>query len=99
MGTDDATDIPLDAMLENCIFYISRMYEFSHSLDPLQTSEPHSNGLPRRPQRSRNVLSFRFFHLEVAGTGPFPSSPVMVVLFEFWGGPFWLMARTLRKHP
>jgi len=24
----------LDAMLENCIFYIFRMYEFSHSLDP-----------------------------------------------------------------
>jgi hypothetical protein len=24
-------------MLKNCIFYISLMYEFSHSLDPKQT--------------------------------------------------------------
>jgi hypothetical protein len=28
----------LDAMSENCVFYISPMYEFSHSLDPKQTS-------------------------------------------------------------
>src|SRR5260370_31018480 len=32
MRTDNAADIRLDAMLENCIFYISPMYEFSHSL-------------------------------------------------------------------
>ena len=32
MTTDNAADIRLDAMLENCIFYISPMYEFSHSL-------------------------------------------------------------------
>ena len=37
MRTDNAADIWLDAMLENCIFYISRMYEFSHSLDPKRT--------------------------------------------------------------
>ena len=34
MRTDAAADIRLDAVLENCIFYISPMYEFSHSLDP-----------------------------------------------------------------
>jgi hypothetical protein len=27
----------LNAMLGNCIFYISPMYEFSHSLDPTAT--------------------------------------------------------------
>ena len=32
MRTDAAADIRLDAMSENCIFYISPMYEFSHSL-------------------------------------------------------------------
>ena len=37
MRTDNAADIRLDAMLENFIFYISRMYEFSHSLDPKRT--------------------------------------------------------------
>src|ERR1039458_5506239 len=34
MRTDNAADIRLNAMLGNCIFYISPMYEFSHSLDP-----------------------------------------------------------------
>jgi hypothetical protein len=38
MRTDNAADIRLNAMLENCIFYISPMYEFSHSLDPERTS-------------------------------------------------------------
>jgi hypothetical protein len=37
MRTDNAADIRLNAMLGNCIFYISPMYEFSHSLDPKQT--------------------------------------------------------------
>src|SRR5450759_1989853 len=32
MRTDNAADIRLNAMLGNCIFYIFRMYEFSHSL-------------------------------------------------------------------
>ena len=35
--TDSAADIKLNVMLENCIFYISSMYEFSHSQDPNQT--------------------------------------------------------------
>jgi hypothetical protein len=37
MRIDNAADIRLDVMLENFIFYISRMYEFSHSLDPKRT--------------------------------------------------------------
>src|SRR5450759_212311 len=41
MRTDNAADIRLNAMLENCIFYISPMYEFSHSLDPKRTSGVH----------------------------------------------------------
>src|SRR5450830_1655035 len=36
--TDAAADIRLDAVLENCIFYISPMYEFSHSLGHERTS-------------------------------------------------------------
>ena len=38
MRTDNAADMRLNAMLGNCIFYISPMYEFSHSLDPKQSS-------------------------------------------------------------
>ena len=34
LRTDNAADIRLDAMSENCVFYISPMYEFSHSLGP-----------------------------------------------------------------
>jgi hypothetical protein len=41
MRTANAADMPLDAMLENYIFYISRMYEFSHSLDPTATLAVH----------------------------------------------------------
>jgi hypothetical protein len=37
MRTDNVADIRLGAMLEICIFYISQMYEFSHSLDPNRT--------------------------------------------------------------
>jgi hypothetical protein len=37
MRTDNAADIRLDAMLENCIFYISPVYEFSHSLGQEET--------------------------------------------------------------
>jgi hypothetical protein len=40
MRTANAADMPLDAMLENYIFYISRMYEFSHSLDLSRPSNP-----------------------------------------------------------
>src|ERR1017187_11004539 len=36
--TDNTADIRLDAMLENYIFYISRMYEFSHSLGHKRTN-------------------------------------------------------------
>ena len=32
LRTDNAADIRLDAVSENCVFYISPMYEFSHSL-------------------------------------------------------------------
>ena len=32
MRIDDSADMRLDAVLENCIFYIFQMYEFLHSL-------------------------------------------------------------------
>jgi hypothetical protein len=35
--TDNAAHIALNVMLENCIFYISPMYEFSHSLGQYRT--------------------------------------------------------------
>jgi hypothetical protein len=38
MRTDNAADIRLNAMLGNCIFYISPMYEFSHSLGQKRTN-------------------------------------------------------------
>jgi hypothetical protein len=34
LRTDNAAGMRLDAMLENCIFCFSPMYEFSHSLGP-----------------------------------------------------------------
>jgi hypothetical protein len=40
MSTDAAADMRLDAVLENCIFYISPMYEFSHSLGHKRTNHP-----------------------------------------------------------
>ena len=46
LRTDNAADIRLDAMSENCVFYISLMYEFSHSLDPQRTSERGAAGEP-----------------------------------------------------
>ena len=46
LRTDNAADTRLDAMSENCVFYISPMYEFSHSLDPQRTSERGAAGEP-----------------------------------------------------
>ena len=37
MRTNNAADIRLGVMLENSIFYIFTMYEFSHSLGPKRT--------------------------------------------------------------
>jgi hypothetical protein len=37
MRTENAAGIRLDAMLEHCIFYISPMYDYSHSLGPKQS--------------------------------------------------------------
>jgi hypothetical protein len=52
MRTDNAVDIRLDAMLENCIFYISPMYEFSHSLGHEETKEQRPDQV-RFPSMSR----------------------------------------------
>ena len=42
MRTDDSADMRLDAVLENCIFYIFPMYEFLHSLGQKPTWRPIS---------------------------------------------------------
>jgi len=41
---NNTADIRLDAMLENCIFYIFPKYEFSHSLGLLATKKPRDMG-------------------------------------------------------
>ena len=38
MRTENAADLRSGAALENCIFYISPMYEFLHSLGTKRTS-------------------------------------------------------------
>jgi hypothetical protein len=61
MRTDNAADLRLDAMLENYIFYISPMYEFSHSLGQERTNH---HGLkstvvrcsPKADKRGRNWI-------------------------------------------
>jgi hypothetical protein len=57
MRTDNAADIRLNAMLGNCIFYISPLYEFSHSLDPKRKWGVHrssSVNADGRPYAARN---------------------------------------------
>jgi len=38
MKLNHPEQIQFDTVLENCFFYISSMYEFSHSLDPKRSS-------------------------------------------------------------
>ena len=54
MRTDDAADIRLDAVLENCIFYISPMYEFLHSLGQNRKCSERAYDV-RFPQSDRTV--------------------------------------------
>src|SRR5262245_37305297 len=45
---------PLKVLLENCIFHISPMYEFSHSLGP---SRPClKNSCPQGPESGRTIM-------------------------------------------
>src|ERR1035437_4461578 len=46
MKTNNAVDVWPDAALKNFIFYIFRMYEFSHSLGHKRTNHPEAT--PRR---------------------------------------------------
>jgi hypothetical protein len=76
MRTDNAADIRLDAILENCIFYIFRMYEFSHSLDPERTSACCIRIVTACPPRvSRHALLSRC-HLEIIRHNPRISIPL-----------------------
>ena len=54
--TYNTPDIRLDAMLENYIFYISRMYEFSHSLGHLRPT--HSAPVPANVRSAHNSDRF-----------------------------------------
>ena len=40
MRIDDSAGMGMDAVLENCIFYIFPMYEFLHSLGHVWTGAP-----------------------------------------------------------
>ncbi len=64
MRTDNAADMRLDAMLKNCIFYISPMYEFSHSL-----------GHNWHCQQGSRYVSFLRDRKSLQGS-PFPSLPL-----------------------
>ena len=52
MRTDDAADIRFYAASENCIFYNSPMYEFSHSLDPKRRYRTSSQSWSSRAGRN-----------------------------------------------
>src|ERR1019366_6082768 len=72
MKTDNAADIRLDAMLENFIFYISRMYEFSHSLGQKRTNH-------RRP-KSTFVRCY-------SNSGQIVAVPRMSAMCHVWTAP------------
>src|ERR1035437_3607747 len=81
--TDNTADIRLDAMLENYIFYISRMYEVSHSLGQKRTNHagPKSTfvrSCPKADKRGRNWIVRYVPIADIAG--------------------FILSLRALRKH-
>src|SRR6266404_7477683 len=55
MRIDDSADMRLDAVLENCIFYIFPMYEFLHSLGQTQPWRPFlpTAAIPLKPDMDR----------------------------------------------
>jgi hypothetical protein len=57
MRIDNAADIRLNVMLGNCIFYISPMYEFSHSLGQSRPSHlrPQSTNVRYAPLANKMV--------------------------------------------
>ena len=56
MESNRTGHVEIDALLENCIFYISPMYEFSHSLgrreDASRSSLPDTSGITRAKRRA-----------------------------------------------
>jgi transposase len=62
---DDSSDMRMDAVLENCIFYIFPMYEFSHSQGHYRPIQPCNRSEPvcfsPYPYRARNLVE-RFFN-------------------------------------
>src|ERR1035437_10665053 len=70
MRTDAAADIRLDAVLENCIFYISPMYEFLHSLGQSLPSWPRPKPLFVRFCEGFRMPAYDGRHREHRGWGP-----------------------------
>src|SRR5262249_9738250 len=50
MESNDAARAMFDTLLENCIFYISPMYEFLHSHQRPKRSTPHYGACPLHPE-------------------------------------------------
>src|SRR5262249_46623145 len=51
---------PLDCELENCIFYILRMYEFSHSQGHFEPQQPRL-ATPFAPEQLQKLTHFHSF--------------------------------------
>ena len=62
MRTDDSADMRLDAVLENCIFYIFPMYEFLHSLGQKATWRTYQamSAMPPKADIRRDGRDVRF---------------------------------------
>src|SRR5438552_15587413 len=58
---DDSADMRLDAVLENCIFYIFPMYEFLHSLVRIPTfaSPTHARAIASMRHNSKTSALLR----------------------------------------
>jgi hypothetical protein len=73
MKLNHPAQIRLDTVLENCIFYNSPMYEFSHSLDPERTKPV---ALTKSPLQTRGVVALRthYFHRDLQVTTVYRAS-------------------------
>jgi hypothetical protein len=84
MRTDYAADTRLDAMLENCIFYIFRMYEISHSLGPrADFVRPAISFLPRA---GRALPCYHNFYMQVLRQSHSPKNDVTqrIEVIYYW---------------
>jgi hypothetical protein len=81
MGSNYTARVRLDALLENCFFYISRMYEFLHSLGHERQYSKRANVF-----RGSSATDLRSAVIAVAATHPFGSSTAPPQLPASQGG-------------